>query len=188
MGHRGSSEVMLADMGIVGRMQEMRFGAYQTNTQAQLEALRACRAFAEHPEGTLLLIGAVGTGKTHLAVSICQETCGTYTTLMRLVRNVRETYRRGCPDSEQDRIDFWSDRAMLAVDEVGVQACSDSERMLLYEIINQRNNFDLPTVLVSNETLETVGTILGERTMDRIAERGRVVLFTWASYRRRANG
>ena len=175
----------LRDRGIRGRMLKMNFGTYHVTTPQQVEARDKCLEYADNPDGTLLLIGAVGTGKTHLGAAIATyDDDGTYTTLMKMVRNIRETYRNGEEDTEQERIDFWAGRKLLVLDEVGVQHCTDAERLLTYEVINDRYVEMLPTVLISNETIEGMTQVLGERTMDRLAENGRVVAFTWESYRR----
>jgi DNA replication protein DnaC len=175
----------LEERGISGRLREMTFESYRADTQEQDRALTKCREFSGKPDGTLVLIGGVGTGKTHLAVAIARETRGTYSTLMRMIRNIRESYRHDSPKSEQQLIDWWAECEMLVLDEVGVQHCTEAEQLLAYEILNERYVQELPTVLISNETIAGMGKILGERVMDRLAETGQVVAFTWSSYRRR---
>jgi DNA replication protein DnaC len=176
----------LASRGIRGRMADMTFDAYTVEPGEQLKARDECLRYATAPSGDMLLVGSVGTGKTHLgvAIALAQER-GVYTTLMRMVRNIRETYRKGEHDTEQIRIDRWASHNLLVIDEVGMQHCTDAERLLVYEVINDRYVQRLPTVLISNETIEGVKIVLGERVMDRLAENGRVVAFTWDSYRRR---
>lgn len=174
----------LASRGLKGRLIGMTFEAYRADTEEQARALSKCREFAAAKDGTLVLVGGVGTGKTHLGAAMALATGGDYTTLMRMIRNIRETYRSDCKDTEQDRIDSWAEARFLVLDEVGVQHCTDAEQLLAYEVINERYVENLPTVLISNETVEGMGKILGERVMDRLAEKGQVVAFTWASYRR----
>ncbi len=173
--------------GIRGRMLDMTFEAYRATTSEQKEALVRCTRYAADLDGNLLLIGSVGTGKTHLGAAIARSTDrGEYTTPMRMIRDIRRSYSKDENASEQGLIDRWASKPLLVIDEVGVQHSTNAEQLLIYEVINDRYIQDLPTVLISNETVEGMTQILGERVMDRLAENGRVVAFTWESYRRRS--
>jgi DNA replication protein DnaC len=70
------------------------------------------------------------------------------------------------------------------MDEVGVQVGSEHEKMLLFEIINERYQECRSTVLISNLTREEIAGYLGQRVMDRFAEGGAVVAFDWDSHRK----
>ncbi len=183
----GNKTKALEHRGIRGRMLDMTFEAYQATTTDQKTALEQCTHYADDLDGNLLLIGSVGTGKTHLGVAIARTTDqGEYTTLMRMIRDIRRAYRKDENASEQGLIDRWASKSLLIIDEIGVQHSTNAEQLLIYEVINDRYIQDLPTVLISNETVEGMTEILGERVMDRLAENGRVVAFTWKSYRRKA--
>lgn len=172
--------------GIKGRMLDMTFESYDAEPGPMFVAYDKCLQYSMgKPDGNLLLIGSVGTGKTHLGVAVARShDRGEYTTLMRMIRNIREAYQDKSY-SEQYRIDQWATKPLLVIDEVGVQHATNAEQLLIYEVINDRYIQDLPTVLISNETVDGMTEILGERVMDRLAENGRVVAFTWDSYRRR---
>jgi DNA replication protein DnaC len=172
--------------GIRGRMLDMTLDTYEITTNEQNAAFTKCAEYARDLDGNLLLIGSVGTGKTHLGVAIARSNDrGEYTTLMRMIRDIRRSYSKDEHVSEQGIIDKWASRRLLVIDEIGVQHATNAEQLLVYEVINDRYIQNLPTVLISNETVEGMTEILGERVMDRLAENGRVVAFTWDSYRRR---
>ena len=124
------------------------FDDYLAETPAQQKALQACRAFADGFWGhlkrgsSLLLLGGVGTGKTHLACAILQaivpEHRGMYTSVSRVVRAVRGTWRRDSEISEAEVLSRYSEVALLVLDEVGVQAASDNEQNILFEVLDRR--------------------------------------------------
>ena len=66
-------------------------------------------------------------------------------------------------------MDIYCKTPLLIIDEVGVQYGSDSERTELYEIFNSRYNDMLPTIVVSNNTVEELQRILGQRIYDRLS-------------------
>ncbi|MNL75123.1 DNA replication protein DnaC [compost metagenome] len=73
---------------------------------------------------------------------------------------------------------------MLVLDEIGVQHGTDTERMLMFSILNERYNQMKPTILISNLAREPLEKYLGERAFDRMREGGgRMVVFDWESYR-----
>jgi DNA replication protein DnaC len=182
-GRKAGDGVALEKLGIEGRHRSMKFESYHPTCEKAREALATCRAFAEKPEGNLILIGNGGNGKTHLAVSICRATGGNYSKVSRVIRNIRESYR-GEGDTEQKRIDHWASRPVLALDEIGTQIGSLSEGLLLFEVLDDRYILGHPTVIVSNGTREELERVMGLKIVDRLAENGKVVVFDWDSYRR----
>lgn len=142
----------------------------------------------------LVLLGPVGTGKTHLACGILDGIAraghsGLYCTVSGLIRRLRATWHRQYSDSETESelIQKLSEVRLLVLDEVGVQYGTDSERTQLFEVLNNRYNTVLPTILISNLNIEGVSQYLGERALDRMREGGgRVVVFGGASWRQRA--
>lgn len=171
------------------------FANYRAADIGQQKALAACQQFADqfdsHLEtgAGLILSGRPGTGKTHLACAIANQVISAgrsalFITVAALVRKIRSTYGNRDGLSEQDVINDFCRVDLLMVDEVGIQRGTDSEEHLLFEVLNDRNSYYKPTILISNLNASQMGEYIGERSMDRMREGGgRFVPFNWESYR-----
>ncbi len=172
---------------IPARFSGLSLDSFQASSDAQRSALQHARDFVNAPATGLLFLGSCGTGKTHLACAILQRMIdrsgdGLYVTTMHAVRRVKQTYRN-TELSEQAAIDSLVKPYLLVIDEVGVQHGSDTERLILTEIINERYGAERPTIMIANLTMAEFTQTLGERVVDRFREGGRVVVFDWPSYR-----
>ena len=58
---------------LTGRLLDKTFDTFRTREGAQRQALAAAQAFARTPSGWLVLVGANGRGKTHLAAAIANQ-------------------------------------------------------------------------------------------------------------------
>ncbi len=188
--------MILGRSGIPERFAGRTFDTYIADDEKQIRVLRVCRMYAERFDdrlangGGLVMCGMPGTGKTHLACSIAHQIAeagrtSLFTSALSAVRRVKQTYQRDSSESESDALGrfFWPD--LLIVDEVGVQFGSDTEKMILFEIINGRYERMQPTILISNLTEPELAQFIGDRALDRMREGGGVVLaFDWPSRRR----
>lgn len=138
---------------------------------------------------SLIMIGSCGTGKNMLAAIICQEAVkseftAVHTTIFKLVRKVKDSWRDK-ETSEEQVIRSFSEPDLLVIDEVGVQFGSDTEKLYITEIINDRYENRKPTILISNLNLVELEDTLGQRVVDRFLEGKSMILrFSWESYRR----
>lgn len=139
----------------------------------------------------LIFIGACGTGKNMLAAILCQEVVkqeksAIHTTIFKLIRAIKDSWRRDSEKTEEKVINSFSDPDLLVIDEIGVQFGSDTEKLYLTEIINNRYENRKPTILISNLNLDELESVLGTRIIDRFYEgKSAILKFTWESYRRR---
>ena len=139
-----------------------------------------------------ILTGNPGTGKTHLACALLFEAqkqgySSFFINIRKLFRCVRDSWREGSAESESQVIERFVAIDLLVIDEVGVQANSDNERNILYDILNGRYEATKPTILLSNNPLESIENIIGARSFDRLREGGgRAFDCKWESYRRKA--
>lgn len=148
------------------------------------------REFSRHLErGTnWLFVGRCGTGKNMLSALIARDVVGEgftalHTTAAKLVRRIRGTW--GGHGSEEEAIAQFVGPDLLIIDEVGVQAGSDTEQRLLTEVINDRYEAMRPIICISNHTVAELETYLGVRAMDRFYEgESKVLVFDWESWRR----
>ena len=138
-----------------------------------------------------MLCGKPGTGKNHLACAIANAVMENHeadvllTTAMRITRKVKSTWDRNTELREEDVIREYCRRDLLIIDEVGVQFGTEAEKIILFEIINERYEQMLPTTLMSNLTEEELEKYIGERVLDRLRDgKGAVVKFDWESYRK----
>lgn len=70
--------------------------------------------------------------------------------MIRAVRSVKETYAKGSGRTEAQALRDLVDPDLLILDEVGVQFGSDTEKLILFEIINGRYEASRPTIVISN--------------------------------------
>ena len=143
----------------------------------------------------IALIGELGTGKTHLAVSLCKRVCDLgktahMTTIPMIIRAVRSSWggkgtdQWGSVRSEEDILRDYSQKySLLVIDEIGSQYGSDSEKIIISEIINNRYNNCLPTIIIGNVTFSEAEEYLGKRVIDRIKDGGMILIFDWESHR-----
>jgi DNA replication protein DnaC len=178
------------------RFAEKFLDNFVAHTDGAKKALAIATAYAgefeeRSKDGTsLILCGGVGTGKTHLAIGIGRRVLDLkksvlFVSVMNAVRSVKETYNRDSEESERDVLLSFIRPSLLILDEVGAQFGSDTEKLILFEIINGRYEKMRPTIVVSNLAKDALGDFLGERAVDRLRENGgRLVAFDWASYRK----
>jgi len=180
------------------RFQNVCFNDYHPAAGTKAKAiLDSCRNYAEsfdshHSDGSgLILIGKPGTGKNHLAAAICTQVINTgkytavHTTVMKLIRRIKATWNRDAEEGEQVAIMAFCEPDLLVIDEVGVQFGSDTEKLLLTEVINERYEQMRPTIVISNLTTKNLAECLGERVIDRFRDGGEVLVFDWDSYRKK---
>lgn len=188
----------IGEAGIPERFQNRSLQSFIAETDAQAKAFEFANAFADGFDDALttgrsaLFIGKPGTGKTHLAVGIglriMQRDNRTvlFTTVMRAIRRVKDTWSRTSSESETQAIAALVFPDLLILDEVGVQFGSDTEKLILFDVLNERYEKRRPTLLLSNLQLDDVKAYLGERVFDRLREDGgEAIPFDWESWRGR---
>jgi len=176
------------------RFKNKNFENYIGDNKGQEYALRNCRSYAENFEsisnkgGGLVLCGSPGTGKTHLAISIGREAAllgksARYIKLPNLIRKVRESWDRDSDLTEKYVIDCLTEHDLLIIDEIGVQAGTENERNIMFDVIDGRYEKMNSTIVLSNLNREEIGAMIGERCISRITEGGGVIVFNWEDYR-----
>ena len=177
------------------RFAHKSFATYRAETEEQMRVLSICQEYANdfkanYDSGTnLVMLGSPGTGKTHLAVAILREVieryrvAGVYTSASRMFRRIKSTFGGG-EETETQAIEAYTKPPILVLDEIGVSYGSDAELNYLFDIMNERYEQCLPTVIVSNIQPDEMGTWLGDRVVDRLRESSRMMLFNWDSARR----
>lgn len=180
--------------GVPDRFRSKTFDDYVAECDDSRRALRICQRYAERFDeryeagGGLVMCGLPGTGKTHLATSICnhitaQGRTALFAGVISVVRRIKETYS-GRGETEREAIQHFVAPDLLVLDEVGVQFGSHAETIYLTEIINERYERVRPTILISNLPEADLSEFVGPRIMDRMHEGGGVFLaFNWKSKR-----
>jgi len=148
-----------------------RFDNFQCRTATDESNLAAARRFAERLRGFIVMLGPVGTGKTHLAVAIMRAVAARsrFTTHGRLLRALRETYR---DDRAEDPVRAFSAVRLFVLDEVGMSAGGRDELPLVHDILSARHEARKPTVLTTNLDEDGFRAAVGERMHDRLSQSG----------------
>lgn len=174
--------------GVPERYWTESLDTYQVSNEMQKAAAWAigeylreikCGAFR-----TLVLIGSVGTGKTHLACGVVRDYGGKYATAPDLLEEIRRAKSFSAGQTEKQIIDSYGHKSLLVIDEIGRGIAATDEKYMLYQIINARYNTRKPTVLISNFTKADFLKYIGVAAADRLVESGDIVEMNGESYRK----
>lgn len=189
----------IGESGIPERFQNRTLHTFKAETEGQKYALDFAVAFSgqvmqERKGRSAIFVGMPGTGKTHLAAGIGLRLLRNghpvlFSTVMRAIRRIKDTWARGSAESESEAVAALVYPDLLILDEVGLQFGSDTEKSLLFDVLNERYERRKSTLLMSNLPLAEVRDYLGERVFDRMREDGgQVVPFGWESHRAKLGG
>jgi len=166
------------------RFRRRRFESYIPYDVQQEEVLAVCRKFAECFEEwrkeeihSLLIAGQTDRGKSHLAQSIANVLVkGGYTLIYenwaRVLSRFRRAFKEG--NAEDEKVPLLECDA-LVLDDVGVGSTDEWVSANLYEILEFRLEWERPTVITTNLTLEELGNSYGERVASRLQRGYRIV-------------
>jgi DNA replication protein DnaC len=188
----------LGRASIPERFKDKTLVNYTVENEGQQKALDFAVKFVDdYAEGkrgqSAIFTGERGTGKTHIAVGIAHrlivknDATAVFVTVQRLIRAIRETWRRDSEKTESEVIAVYADPDLLILDEVGVQAGSENEKQILFDLLNERYERRKSTIMLTNLSVEESKEFLGERVFDRLREDGgKFIPFKWDSYRGKA--
>lgn len=145
-------------------------------------------SFLERRED-LVLMGDVGTGKTHMASALCQLACdrrleARFFTASSLVMRLRRARDEGRLDREMSQI---GRAALLVIDELGFLPLDADGARLVFQVFADAYERQ-SVVIATNLEFSRWGSVFGDDQMaaaviDRIVHHGRLVQFKGESYR-----
>lgn len=160
---------------------------YKAQTDEQRKAAKTARGFIESVMTgnfrTLVLLGTVGTGKTHLACGIIREVGGLYRMSPAIVEEIRRAKSFTSKETEAEILENYGTARFLVIDEIGRGVAAAEEQYMLYQIINERYNRRKPTLLISNQTKKDFLNYVGIAAADRLTESTQIAEFTGQSWR-----
>ncbi len=134
-------------------------------------AYETCRDFAQEPTGWIVLKGGYGCGKTHLAAAIANHRLQRghmvlFINTPDLLDHLRAAYAPTAEVSYDERFDQVRNAPLLILDDLGTQSNTDWANEKLYQIFNHRYNARLPTVITTNQELESIEMRIQSRMVD----------------------
>lgn len=136
----------------------------------------------------IFLFGSFGVGKTWLATALLKELLYTmvvggndaafknppiWIKFYQMIRQVQACYNPASETTTQAVIGRLQSALILLIDDIGdLEAQGDTEdrRRILYEVIDYRNDYMLPTIMTSNLDAELMRDHYGARSMERMIE------------------
>ena len=181
------------------RYNGFHFGNYKPQNPSQSIALKSAMNFTmEYPavDQGLVLMGTVGVGKTHLAVSILKGltergfTCLFYE-FSSLLKEIQDSYNATTQSSELSVLAPVLNAEVLVLDELGASKPTDWVRDTMTHIINTRYNEKKFTIFTTNYLDErpdaredTLEDRIGVRARSRLYEMCRTIIMDGKDYRR----
>jgi len=176
------------------RFKERTLTNFEVHCDGQQDALDFAKDFARefnggHSGRCAIFLGERGTGKTHLACGIAHYVTkigqtAMFTTVSKMVRRIREAKSFDSEETESQAIEIYTYPHLLILDEIGLQSGTDAEARSLFDVLNDRYEQRLPTILLSNLDLAGIEHAIGPRLFDRLREDGcQYRVFDWPSAR-----
>lgn len=194
---------ILSKSGIRQRFLSRTFDSFKLtseNEQAYDIAVEYVHNWDKHKangEG-LLFEGSCGTGKTHLAVAISlaliqQGVPVVCKTSIDMLSDIKQCYQKDSTVSEEEVVGVYKTVDLLTIDDLGKEQATEWSVSVLYNIINERYEAMLPTIITTNYKTSALIDRLSAKgdketasaIVSRFVEISRRVTMAWEDYRRK---
>lgn len=147
-----------------------RSGTHDPNKTLEV-AYQTAQNYSQSLNGWLLFMGGYGCGKTHLAAAIASFVVSLgiptlFLTVPDLLDWLRATFEND-DQSYEERLDEIRNVRFLVLDDLGTQNATAWAAEKLYQIINHRYTLKLPTLVTTNQDLNTIDERIASRLQDR---------------------
>jgi DNA replication protein DnaC len=185
-------------------------GADRSISMAQISASRFVQEFDPRGGNGLLLVGGIGTGKTHLAVGILKELIATrgsgclFCDYRELLKQIQNSYNDSVRATELQVLRPVFEAEVLVLDELGAVKPSEWVWDTVSLILNTRYNDNRTTIITTNfadepaagavrslsparaaSREESLGDRIGERMRSRLHEMCRIVKMDGPDFRQK---
>ena len=143
----------------------------------------------------LIFLGKPGRGKTHLAVAIAYRAIqngfdAVFTTAAQLIDELSAAFREG---RLAEALTTYTHPGVLVVDEVGYLTYGSDAANMLFHVVNERHRRRRSMIFTTNKPLAAWGRVLHDEDLaqaivDRVLERGRLLILDGPSMRTRHLG
>ncbi len=134
-------------------------------------AYRIASGFADRPDGWLLFEGTYGCGKSHLAAAVAnyrleQGDVVLFITVPDLLDHLRSTYGPSSETGYDQTFDRIRNAPFLVLDDLGAENASAWAQEKLFQLLNHRYSYRLPTVITTNVELDSLDPRVRSRLLD----------------------
>ena len=134
-------------------------------------AFAAAQSYAQKPQGWFVLTGGSGTGKTHLAAAIANQSLeeGTpvfFAVVPDLLDHLRATFSPDNEFSYDSVFEQVKGVPLLVLDDLGAQSSTPWAQEKLFQVLNHRYINELATIITANMPLEQLDARLASRLAD----------------------
>lgn len=169
----------LREMGNLESYNTKTFESFQTKISHYLpheqETLQAALQLAEHyaqePDGWLVLQGAYGTGKTHLAAAVgnallARSEVVLFITVPDLLDHLRAAYGPSSEISYDETFERVRTAPVLILDDLGVENPSQWAQEKLFQLLNHRYVNQMTTIITTNAAIDRLDPRVHSRIQD----------------------
>lgn len=188
----GESVPMRSAVEVMSAGIPMRYRGCQleqlVQTSGNKTALEAVKEFLPTEGRGLLLMGPVGTGKTHMAVARLKELqrlghrC-LFVPAAELLVELRRAYDG--QTTESDVLAKYANAEVLLLDDLGAERVTEWTKQVFYVLINRRYNAMRSTIVTTNLSMAQLGEVFDPRVVSRLAGMCRAIAISGEDWRKK---
>lgn len=149
--------------------------------QSLVMAFELAQHFAQEPTGWLLLEGNYGSGKTHLAAAAGNALVEAgqpvvFITAPDLLDHLRSAYSPNAETPYDETFEKLRNVRVLVLDDLGVENPSPWAQEKLFQLLNHRYSYRLPTIITTNADIDRLDPRLRSRILhDEFTARAKII-------------